>query len=114
MLTWTSCSGLGRSSRRQNSHPQLTQAVDSGDELIARFGCADPGRRAGHDEVPSLERVVLRKKRDLFGHAPDHLVDVRVLAKFSVYLEPQLALLRVPDLRSGADRSDRSGLVEIL
>src|SRR6266568_4388613 len=109
MLTWTS-----PLSRRQDFRPQLPEAFYSRKELIARLGGAYPGRRARHDEIARFERVVLRQERDLLGHAPDHLVDIRVLAKLAVYLEPELAFFRVTALRGGSDRPDRGGLVEIL
>src|SRR5216684_9120981 len=106
--------GPSRSSRRQDLHPQLAEPLDSCEELIPRLGCAYAGRRACHDEIARFQRVVLREKRDLLGHAPDHLVDVRVLAKLTVYLEPEFALFRMPTLGRRGDRPDRSGLVEIL
>src|SRR5882762_10882892 len=109
MLIWTSCL-----SGRQDFHPQLPEAFYSCEKLIPRFGGADTGRRAGHDEIARLQGVVLCKKRDLFGHAPDHLVDIRVLAKLAVHLEPELAFFRVPGLGGGGVRPNRGGLVEIL
>src|SRR5258708_23297974 len=109
MLTWTS-----PLSRRQDFRPQLPEAFYSCEELIPRLGGAYPGRRARHDEIARFERVVLCEERDLLGHAPDHLVDVRVLAKLAVYLEPELAFFRVTALRGGSDRPDPGGLVEIL
>src|SRR5204863_6144195 len=84
------------------------------EELIPLLGCTHTGRRARHDEIARFQGVVLRKKCDLLGHAPDHLVDVRVLAKLAVYLEPELAFFWVAPLRGGGDRPDRGGLVEIL
>src|SRR5436190_17133206 len=101
-------------SRRQDFHPQLTEALYPREELIPLLGCTHTGRRACHDEIARFQGVVLRKKCDLLGHAPDHLVDVRVLAKLAVYLEPELAFFRVAPLRGGGDRPDRGGLVEIL
>src|SRR5882762_4428354 len=109
MLTWTS-----RLSRRQYLHSQLAEPLDSREKLIPRLGGAHAGRRARHDEIARFQGVVLREKRDLFRHTPDHLVDVRVLAKLAVYLEPELAFFRVASLRGGGDRPDRGGLVEIL
>src|SRR5437773_5371227 len=101
-------------SRRQDFHPQLTEALYPREELIPLLGCTHTGRRACHDEIARLQGVVLRKKCDLLGHAPDHLVDVRVLAKLAVYLEPELAFFGVAPLRGGGDRPDRGGLIEIL
>ena len=49
-------------------------------------------RGAGENGVAGLERVVLRQKRDLLRHAPDHLVDVGLLAELAIHLEPELAL----------------------
>src|SRR5947208_13967371 len=73
--------------RRQDFHPQLTEALYSCEELIPLLGCTHTGRRARHDEIARFQGVVLRKKCDLLGHAPDHLVDVRVLAKLAVRSE---------------------------
>src|SRR5438309_709432 len=101
-------------SRRQDFHPQLPEALYSCEELVPLLGGAHTGRRAGHDEIARFQGVVSREKRDLFGHAPDHLVDIRVLAKLAVHLEPELAFSRVPALCGGGDRPDRGGLVEIL
>src|SRR5258707_232235 len=101
-------------SRRQDFHRQLTEALYSCEELIPRLGCADTGRSTGHDEITRFQGVVLREERDLFGHAPNHLVDIRVLAKLAVYLEPELAFFRVPALRGGGNGPKLSGLVEIL
>src|SRR5438552_19201905 len=101
-------------SRRQDFHAQLPEALYSCEELIPRLGGAHTGRRACHDEIARLQGVILRKKCDLLGHAPDHLVDVRVLAKLAVYLEPELAFFRVPILRGGGNGPNRVRLVEIL
>src|SRR5260221_9496583 len=109
MLMWTCTLSWG-----QDFRPLLPEVSYSGEELIPRLGGAYPGRRARHDEIARFERVVLRQERDLLGHAPDHLVDIRVLAKLAVYLEPELAFFRVTALRGGSDRPDRGGLVEIL
>src|SRR5437764_926863 len=94
-------------SRRQDFHPQLTEALYSCKEFVPRLGGPDSGRRTCHDEIARFQRVVLREKRDLFGHAPDHLIDVRALAQLTVDLEPELAFFRVPALRGGGDRPDR-------
>src|ERR1700704_6000088 len=102
MLTWTS-----RLSRRQDLHPQLAQALYSREELIPRLGGAHAGRCARHDEIARFQAVILREIRNLLGHAPDHLVDIRVLAQLSVPLEPELALFRMPALGRGGDRPDR-------
>src|SRR6266850_7190802 len=96
MLTSTS-----RLSRRQDLHPQLAQTLYSREELISRLGGAHAGRCARHDEIARFQAVILREKRDLLGHAPDHLVDIRVLAQLAVHLEPELAFFRVPALRRG-------------
>src|SRR5258708_2412513 len=109
MLTWSS-----RLARRQDFHSQLAQALYSREELIPRFGGAHAGRCACHDEIARFQAVILREKRDLLGHAPDHLVDIRVLAQLTVHLEPEFALFRMPTLGRRGDRPDRSGLVEIL
>src|SRR5216117_1279551 len=101
-------------SRLQDFHLQLAQALYSREELVSGLGGPHAGRRARHDEIARFQGVVLREKCDLLGHAPDHLVDVRVLAKLAVYLEPELAFFRVAPLRGGGDRPDRGGLVEIL
>src|SRR5438309_6669985 len=103
-----------RLSRRQYLHAQLTEPLDTCKELIPRLGGAHTGRGARHDEVARIQRVVLREKRDLFRHAPDHLVDVRALANLAVHFEPELAFFRVPAFRRGGDRPHRGGLVEIL
>src|SRR5207247_8536021 len=83
-------------------------------ELVSGLGGPHAGRRARHNEIARCQGVVLREKYDLLGHAPDQLVDVRVLAKLAVYLEPELAFFRVAPLRGGGDRPDRGGLIEIL
>src|SRR5438094_7708078 len=103
-----------RLSRRQYLHAQLTEPLDTCEELIPRLGGAHTGRGARHDEVARFQCVVLREKRDLFRHAPDHLVDVRALANLAVHLEPELAFFRVTSLRGGGDRPHRGRLVEIL
>src|SRR5712692_7194988 len=103
-----------RLSRRQDFHPQLAQALYPGEQFIPRLGGADTGRGTGHDEITRFQAVVLREERDLFGHAPDHLVDIRVLAKLAVYLEPELAFFRVPALRGRGNGPNRGGLVEVL
>src|SRR5262245_53726703 len=100
--------------RREDLDLQLAQAVDSGEELVPGLGGADAGRRAGHDEVAGFQRVVLREEGDLLGHAPDHLVDIGVLANGAVDLQPELALRRVPDFRGGSDGADRGSLIEVL
>src|SRR5258706_16433497 len=109
MLTWAS-----PLSRRQDFHPQLAQALYSREELIARLGGAHAGRCARHDEIARFQAVILREKRDLLGHAPDHLADIRVLAEIGIHLEPELAFFRMSALCGGGARPARSGLVEIL
>src|SRR5258708_13487359 len=94
MLTWSS-----RLARRQDFHSQLAQALYSREELIPRFGGAHAGRCACHDEIARFQAVILREKRDLLGHAPDHLVYIRVLPQPTVHLEPGLAPFRLPPLR---------------
>src|SRR5258706_32830 len=102
-----------RLSRRQYLHPQLAEPLDSCEKLIPRLGGAHAGRRARHDEIARFQGVVLREKRDLFGHAPDHLVDVRVLARLAVHFEPELAFFQsergvAPELGHRPDDLERA------
>src|SRR5512141_1816996 len=100
--------------RREDAHAQLPQAVDAGYQFVTRLGCAYACGSAGENDVARLQRVILRQERDLLGHAPDHLVDVRLLAQFAVYLEPEFGLGWMPQLACRGDRPAGRGLVEVL
>src|SRR5688572_24206576 len=75
---------------------------------------ADAGGRAGKDEVARLEREPGGKLRDDFGHAPDHVRDVALLAERAIHFEPDAAAAGMSDVGRARDRRHRRGMIEAL
>src|SRR5258708_3710468 len=93
---------------------EITHAVYMAFELVAGDHRADPGGRAGEDQVAGLQRDEVREVRDLLGHAPDLLREVALLLHRAVHLHPDRALGGMADLARRAQRRHRSALVEAL
>ncbi|WP_114427834.1 hypothetical protein [Yoonia sediminilitoris] len=46
-----------------------------------------PGRVSGHDDIAGGQLEIVRQTRDHLGDLPDHLVQVALLAKFTVQVQ---------------------------
>src|SRR6266550_8711283 len=66
------------------------------EEFPAR--CADPGGRAGENEIARVEGRATRQLRDLLGQVEDHMLGVGVLLEDVVNPQLEPEILRVADV----------------
>ena len=96
-------------------YAQIREPVDVAVDQVAADHRPDVFWRAAENDVARLEFERARQLRNLLGHAPDHLTEVRILLCPAVHLEPDRALGRVTaQLLDRMDGADGRRVVEAL
>src|SRR5579872_1680712 len=91
---------------------QGADALDLALDLIARDRGGDARRRTRQNDVAWGKLDHLREFGDDFGHVPDHLIEIAVLADLAVDLEYDAALGGMADLGCPLERAARRRMIE--
>src|ERR1700732_29866 len=97
-----------------NPDRHIRQALELARQHIALHDRADVFGRAGINDVAGLQLERLRQFGDLFGDAPDHLVEIGGLSHRAVDGKRDRALAEMSRLRHRVDRADHGAMVETL
>src|SRR3546814_8201145 len=98
---------------RTDHHRAVAQSGDRHDEGIALLDCANPGWRAGIDQVAGFKPVEAGYISYRFGNAPNQLGQVGVLPNFAIDRQDNPTGGEMAGLRRRVQEAERSRLLDI-
>src|SRR3546814_13554058 len=98
---------------RTDHHRAVAQSGDRHDEGIALLDCANPGWRAGIDQVAGFKPVEAGYISYRFGNAPNQLGQVGVLPNFAIDRQGNPTGGEMAGLRRRVQEAERSRLLDI-
>src|SRR3546814_2114881 len=98
---------------RTDHHRAVAQSGDRHDEGIALLDCANPGWRAGIDQVAGFKPVEAGYISYRFGNAPNQLGQVGVLPNFAIDRQGNPTGGEMAGLRSEEHTSELQSLMRI-